>query len=326
MSNIAITKRPRRLRSSQTIRDMVRETSLSAKHLIYPLFVVEGENIKSPIPSLPDCYHYSLDKLEDEIKELKSLGLNSVLLFGLPKYKDEQASSAYENDGIVQRAVKKIKEIDENFFVITDVCMCAYTSHGHCGIVSKSGIVKNDESIEILAKIALSHALAGSDMVAPSDMMDFRVGAIREKLDSNKFENVSIMAYTAKYASSYYGPFREAVSSSFKGNRKTYQMDYHNTKEAIIEAKLDIAEGADIIMVKPALAYLDIIKELRQNFDTPISAYNVSGEYTMIKNAISQNIISEEVIYETILSIKRAGADIIITYFAKDLAKMLKNI
>lgn len=317
-------RRQRRLRVNSQIRAMVRETSISKEQLIYPLFVVEGENIKSEIPALPDCYHYSIDKLEDEIKELKSLGLNSVLLFGLPEHKDELGSSAYDNNGIVQRAIKKIKEIDPDFYVITDVCMCQYTSHGHCGVLSKSGYVKNDETIELLAKIALSHAIAGADMVAPSDMMDFRVGAIREKLDNNKFENVAIMAYTAKYSSSYYGPFRQAAHSAPEfGDRKSYQMDYHNSIEALREASLDIDEGADMIMVKPALAYLDIIRLLKDNFNMPIVAYNVSGEYAMLKNAVKQGIMNEDVIYETIISIKRAGADIIITYFAKDIAKLL---
>lgn len=317
-------RRQRRLRVNSQIRAMVRETSISKEQLIYPLFVVEGENIKSEIPALPDCYHYSIDKLEDEIKELKSLGLSSVLLFGLPEKKDEVGSSAYDNNGIVQRAIKKIKEIDPDFYVITDVCMCQYTSHGHCGVLSKSGYVKNDETIELLAKTALSHAIAGADMVAPSDMMDFRVGAIREKLDNNKFENVAIMAYTAKYSSSYYGPFRQAAHSAPEfGDRKSYQMDYHNSIEALREASLDIGEGADMIMVKPALAYLDIIRLLKDNFNMPIVAYNVSGEYAMLKNAVKQGIMNEDVIYETIISIKRAGADIIITYFAKDIAKLL---
>lgn len=317
-------RRMRRLRVNSQIRAMVRETSISKEQLIYPLFVVEGENIKSEIPALPDCYHYSIDKLEDEIKELKSLGLSSVLLFGLPEKKDEVGSSAYDNNGIVQRAIKKIKEIDPDFYVITDVCMCQYTSHGHCGVLSKSGYVKNDETIELLAKTALSHAIAGADMVAPSDMMDFRVGAIREKLDNNKFENVAIMAYTAKYSSSYYGPFRQAAHSAPEfGDRKSYQMDYHNSIEALREASLDIGEGADMIMVKPALAYLDIIRLLKDNFNMPIVAYNVSGEYAMLKNAVKQGIMNEDVIYETIISIKRAGADIIITYFAKDIAKLL---
>lgn len=317
-------RRQRRLRVNSQIRAMVRETSISKEQLIYPLFVVEGENIKSEIPALPDCYHYSIDKLEDEIKELKSLGLSSVLLFGLPEKKDEVGSSAYDNNGIVQRAIKKIKEIDPDFYVITDVCMCQYTSHGHCGVLSKSGYVKNDETIELLAKTALSHAIAGADMVAPSDMMDFRVGAIREKLDNNKFENVAIMAYTAKYSSSYYGPFRQAAHSAPEfGDRKSYQMDYHNSIEALREASLDIDEGADMIMVKPALAYLDIIRLLKDNFNMPIVAYNVSGEYAMLKNAVKQGIMNEDVIYETIISIKRAGADIIITYFAKDIAKLL---
>ena len=303
---------------------MIRETSISKEQLIYPLFIVEGEDIKSEIPALPDCYHYSIDRLEDEINQLKNLGLNSVILFGLPNHKDELGSSSYDNNGIIQRAIKKIKEIDPNFYVITDVCMCQYTSHGHCGIISKSGYVKNDETIELLSKIALSHAISGADMVAPSDMMDFRVGAIREKLDNNKFENVAIMSYCVKYSSSYYGPFRQAAHSTPEfGDRKSYQMDYHNSIEALRETSLDIDQGADIIMVKPALAYLDIIRLLKDNFNMPIAAYNVSGEYAMLKNAVKQGIMNEDVIYETIISIKRAGADIIITYFAKDIAKLI---
>ena len=316
--------RPRRLRVNSQIRAMIRETSISKEQLIYPLFIVEGEDIKSEIPALPDCYHYSIDRLEDEINQLKNLGLNSVILFGLPNHKDELGSSSYDNNGIIQRAIKKIKEIDPNFYVITDVCMCQYTSHGHCGIISKSGYVKNDETIELLSKIALSHAISGADMVAPSDMMDFRVGAIREKLDNNKFENVAIMSYCVKYSSSYYGPFRQAAHSTPEfGDRKSYQMDYHNSIEALRETSLDIDQGADIIMVKPALAYLDIIRLLKDNFNMPIAAYNVSGEYAMLKNAVKQGIMNEDVIYETIISIKRAGADIIITYFAKDIAKLI---
>lgn len=320
-----IMQRPRRLRKTQIIRDMVRETSLSVKELIYPMFIVEGENIKEEINSLKDCYHYSVDKIEDEINELKSLGICAVILFGIPSYKDECGSSAYDENGIVQKAVKKIKEIDENFYVITDVCMCQYTSHGHCGIL-KEGYVQNDETLEYLAKIALSHAKAGADMVAPSDMMDARVGKIRKCLDENNYENVAILSYTAKYASSYYGPFRQAASSApSSGDRKSYQMDYHNSKEALREAYLDIKEGADMIMVKPALAYLDIINMFKEKCDIPLVAYNVSGEYAMLKNAVDNGIMKEDVIYETMIAIKRAGADLIITYFAKYLAELLKK-
>lgn len=319
-----IIQRPRRLRINQNIRDMVRETTLSVKDLIYPIFVVEGENIKSEIPSLKDCYHYSIDRLEEEIIELKKLGINSVILFGIPNHKDDIASSAYDENAVVQKAIKKIKSIDKDIYVITDVCMCQYTSHGHCGILSEDGYVKNDESIKYIAKIALSHAKAGADMVAPSDMMDARVGEIRKVLDENNFENVAILSYTAKYASSYYGPFRQAASSApNKGDRKSYQMDFHNSKEAIREAMLDIQEGADMIMVKPALSYLDIIKSFKDKFNMPIVAYNVSGEYAMLKNAVDYGIMKEDVIYETIIGIKRAGADLIITYFAKYLAKLI---
>lgn len=319
-----IIKRPRRLRKNEIIRDMIRETNLSVKNLIYPIFVVEGNNIKTEIPSLKNCYHYSVDRLEEEINELKSLGINSVILFGIPEHKDDIASSAYDKDGIVQKAVRKIKSIDKEFYVITDVCMCQYTSHGHCGILSEDGYVKNDETLKYLSKIALSHAISGADMVAPSDMMDARVGEIRETLDKNGFENVAILAYSAKYASSYYGPFRQAANSAPNhGDRKSYQMDFHNSKEALREAFLDIEEGADLIMVKPALSYLDIIKEFKDKFNIPIVAYNVSGEYAMLKNAINQGIMKEEVIYETMIGIKRAGADLIITYFAKDLANII---
>lgn len=319
-----IIKRPRRLRKNEIIRDMIRETNLSVKNLIYPIFVVEGNNIKTEIPSLKNCYHYSVDRLEEEINELKSLGINSVILFGIPEHKDDIASSAYDKDGIVQKAIRKIKSIDKEFYVITDVCMCQYTSHGHCGILSEDGYVKNDETLKYLSKIALSHAISGADMVAPSDMMDARVGEIRETLDKNGFENVAILAYSAKYASSYYGPFRQAANSAPNhGDRKSYQMDFHNSKEALREAFLDIEEGADLIMVKPALSYLDIIKEFKDKFNIPIVAYNVSGEYAMLKNAINQGIMKEEVIYETMIGIKRAGADLIITYFAKDLANII---
>ena len=278
-------RRPRRLRASKAIRNLVRETKVNVEDLIYPLFVVEGENIKEEIKSLPDVYHLSIDMLEDEIKEINS---------------------------------------DIN--VITDVCMCQYTSHGHCGILTDTGYVDNDKSLEYLAKISVSHAKAGADMVAPSDMMDGRIQAIREALDENGLENVGIMAYSVKYASNYYGPFREAAHSapSF-GDRKTYQMDPANSNEAIIETELDILEGADILMVKPALSYLDIIRRVKDNFDLPLAAYNVSGEYSMLKFAVKEGLLNEDVILESITSIKRAGADIIITYFAKDIAKLLKK-
>ena len=317
-------RRPRRLRTSSKIRQLVKETSLSGNDLIYPLFLVEGEGIKKEIPSLPDVFHLSIDKLEEEISEIKALGIQGVILFGIPGSKDALGSQAYAEDGIVQKGIRKIKSIDPDFFVITDVCMCQYTSHGHCGILTKSGAIANDTTLDYLNKIVLSHAKAGVDMVAPSDMMDGRIRSIRKALDDENFKNISIMAYSAKYHSSYYGPFRDAAHSapSF-GNRKTYQMDFHNSREAIEEMDLDYQEGADLLMVKPALSYLDVIKSAKDRYNIPIAAYNVSGEYSMIKNAIKNNIVSEAIIYETVVSIKRAGADIIITYFAKDLAKKL---
>ena len=321
-------RRPRRLRSTKAIRNLVRETKLQIEDLIYPLFIVDGENIKREIPSMEGVYHFSVDMLEDEIKELTELGIEHVLLFGVPddEKKDCCASEAFNPEGAVQRAVRKIKEINPQMDVICDVCMCEYTDHGHCGILTDSGYVHNDKTLNYLVKIALSYAESGADMVAPSDMMDGRIGAIREILDNNGFENVVIMAYSAKYASAFYGPFRDAANSAPQfGDRKTYQMDPSNSNEAIVEGKLDVAEGADIIMVKPALSYLDVIQRFKDNFDLPIAAYNVSGEYSMLKLAVKQGLLNESAIYEAVMSIKRAGATIIITYFAKDIAKMLKN-
>ena len=321
-------RRPRRLRSSKAIRNLVRETKLQVEDLIYPLFIVDGENIKREISSMEGVYHFSVDMLEDEIKELTDLGIEHVLLFGVPddEKKDCCASEAFNPEGGVQRAVRKIKEINPEMGVICDVCMCEYTSHGHCGILTESGYVHNDKTLDYLAKISLSYAQAGADMVAPSDMMDGRIKAIREALDGNGFENVAIMAYSAKYASSFYGPFREAAHSAPQfGDRKTYQMDPANTNEALLEGQLDVQEGADIIMVKPALSYLDVIQRFKDNFDLPIAAYNVSGEYSMLKLAVKEGLLNESAIYEAVMSIKRAGATIIITYFAKDIAKMLKN-
>jgi porphobilinogen synthase len=285
---------------------------------------VEGTNIKSEIPSMPACYHYSIDRLNEEIKELKTLGINYVLLFGVPNLKDELGSSAYDNNGIVQRAIKEIKRVNPNMYVITDVCMCQYTSHGHCGILDKNGSVLNDETLEYLSKIALSHVKAGADMVAPSDMMDFRIAHMRKSLDDNGYFNIPIMAYSAKYATAFYGPFRSAAGSAPQfGDRKSYQMDIGNSDEAIRELALDIEEGADIIMVKPALTYLDIIRRAKDNFNMPLAAYNVSGEYAMVKSAVLNGLLDESAIFESVLAIKRAGADIIITYFAKDIAKVL---
>lgn len=321
-----LIRRPRRLRVNNEIRNLVRETKINVEDLIYPLFIVEGNNIKEEISSLPDCYHFSVDMLKEEIKELRELGLKTVLLFGLPENKNSIAEEAYNENGIVQKAIKEIKENFNDIYVITDICMCQYTDHGHCGILDESGYVKNDETLKILSKIAISHTKAGADMVAPSDMMDGRVLHIRKSLDEEGYESTPIMSYSAKYSSSYYGPFRDAAHSapSF-GDRKAYQMDPANSNEALIEVKLDLEEGADIVMVKPALAYLDVIRRIKDNFNVPVAAYNVSGEYAMLKNAIKNNILSEDAIFETITSIKRAGADIIITYFAKDIAKKLKE-
>lgn len=318
--------RSRRLRFNESIRDLVRETELSPKDFIYPIFVVEGENIKREISSLPDCYHYSVDMLEEIISEVKDAGVRGVLLFGIPNHKDSCGSEAYNDDGIVQRAIRKIKEIDKNMYVITDVCMCEYTDHGHCGILD-GDYVDNDKTLEYLAKISVSHAKAGSDMIAPSDMMDGRVGFIREALDKAGFKNIPIMSYSAKYCSAFYGPFREAANSAPKfGDRKTYQMDPANRREALKEVEMDIQEGADIVMVKPALSYLDIIREVKDKTVVPVCAYSVSGEYAMIKAASKQNLIDEErVVMEMLTSIKRAGADIIITYYAIYAGRILKG-
>ncbi|ERM90795.1 delta-aminolevulinic acid dehydratase [Caldanaerobacter subterraneus subsp. yonseiensis KB-1] len=321
-----LIKRPRRLRMNQNIRDMVRETSLCVKDLIYPLFVVEGEKVKAEIRSMPGVYHFSVDLLIEEIKEVKDMGIPAILLFGVTSQKDEFGSYAYKEDGIVQKAIKEIKDRIDDIVVITDVCMCGYTSHGHCGIVEDGEIV-NDKTLDYIAKIALSHVEAGADIVAPSDMMDGRVRAIRELLDEKGYVNTPIMAYSAKYASSFYGPFREAADSAPKfGDRRSYQMDYGNSDEALREIELDIEEGADIVMVKPALSYLDIIRRVKDSFRVPVAAYSVSGEYSMIKAAARMGWLDEKaVVMEVMTSIKRAGADMIITYFAKDVAKWLST-
>ncbi|SKC75581.1 porphobilinogen synthase [Maledivibacter halophilus] len=319
-----LVNRPRRLRANEHIRSLVREAQVNVNDLIYPIFLVEGNNIKKEISALPNNYHFSVDMLKEEIEELIDLGIKAVMLFGLPNKKDELGSEAYAEDGIVQRGIRRIKEITKDLLVITDVCMCQYTDHGHCGII-KDGHVDNDLSLEYISRTALSHAKAGADMVAPSDMMDGRVGAIRKKLDNNGFENIAIMAYSAKYSSAFYGPFRAAANSTPQfGDRRTYQMDWGNSDEAIREAKLDITEGADVIMVKPALSYMDIIRRFKDNFNYPIAAYNVSGEYSMIKAASKAGLVDEKaVVTEILTSIKRAGADIIITYFAKDIARWI---
>lgn len=321
-----LVKRPRRLRVNENIRSLVRETKINLEDLIYPLFVVEGENIKKEIPSLSDCYHFSIDKLDEEIKELKDIGIKFVILFGVPESKNDIGEEAYSDQGIIQKAIRKIKEEHKDMYVITDICMCQYTSHGHCGILNEKGTINNDETLKYLGKIAVSHAKAGADMVAPSDMMDGRVGYIRNELDNNGYISIPIMSYSAKYSSAYYGPFRDAAHSSPSfGDRRSYQMDPANSDEALIETSLDIEEGADIVMIKPALAYLDIIRRIKYNFNIKIAAYNVSGEYAILKNAIENNILGEDAILETITSIKRAGADIIITYFAKDIARLIKE-
>ncbi len=318
--------RPRRLRQSSAIRDLVRETNLRVDDLIYPLFVMPGEGIKEEIESLPGVYHFSLDTLLIEVERITKLGIRAVILFGLPEYKDDQGTSAYDESGVVQKAIRTLKEKFPDLYIITDVCLCQYTSHGHCGLIHQGEII-NDPTLDVLAKVALSHAKAGADMVAPSDMMDGRVGAIREALDTNGFANIPIMSYAVKYASAFYGPFREAAHStpSF-GDRRTYQMDPANRREAIQEAILDVDEGADILMVKPALAYLDIISDLKKEFPYPIAAYNVSGEYAMVKAAAQKGWLDEKkVVLESLTSMKRAGADLILTYHAADVAEWLKD-
>lgn len=318
--------RGRRLRKNQVIRSMMKETVLTKRDLIYPLFVVEGENICREIETLPGVYHYSIDRLCEALDEMRGAQVLSCILFGIPNHKDACGTQAYAQDGIVQRAIRFIKSYAPEIYVIGDVCMCEYTDHGHCGILNAEGDVMNDETLSYLNRIALSYAQAGIDMVAPSDMMDGHIASIRECLDAHGYQEVAIMGYSAKYASSYYGPFREAAHSapSF-GDRRSYQMDYANQEEAMREIAADIEEGADVIMVKPALAYLDIVKMAKQQFATPLCVYNVSGEYSMLKLAVAQGLVKEEVIYETMLAFKRAGADIIITYFALDIAKQLRK-
>ncbi len=317
--------RPRRLRANPTIRRMVRETTVSANDFIYPLFVKPGKGLKDEITSMPGTYQLSLDMLPAEIDELKALGIPAVILFGLPSSKDEIGSEAYDEHGIVQEAIRAIKAHDPEFYVITDVCMCEYTSHGHCGILDDKGCVINDVTLELLAKEAVTHAEAGADMVAPSDMMDGRVAAIRAALDAEGFSEIPIMAYSVKYASGYYGPFRDAADSAPTfGDRTQYQMDSANAEEGMREAALDIDEGADIVMVKPALAYMDMIYRVKTEFGYPTAAYNVSGEYAMVKAAAANGWIDEKrVVLETMLGFKRAGADLILTYHAKDAARWL---
>ena len=316
--------RPRRLRKDEIFRRMIRETHLRPEDLVLPLFVCPGKSVRKPILSMPGNFQLSIDQLIEEVKEAKSLGISGIILFGIPEKKDEVGSQGYAEDGIVQRAIRSIKEKVDGILVMTDVCLCEYTSHGHCGVV-KDGDVVNDATLELLARQALSHAKAGADMVAPSDMMDGRVGAIRKALDGNGFQDTPIMAYAAKYASSFYGPFREAAESPPQfGDRKSYQMDPANGDEALREVRLDLEEGADMVMVKPALPYLDIIYRVKQAFNIPVAAYNVSGEFALVKAAAQQGWVDGElVMMEVLTSIKRAGADVILTYFAKDAARRL---
>ncbi|MBC5798045.1 porphobilinogen synthase [Sphaerospermopsis sp. LEGE 00249] len=325
--SLNLVQRPRRLRRTQTLRNMVRETTLTVDDLIYPMFVMTGEGQKVEIPSMPGCYRYSLDLLLKEIAQVSQLGIGAIALFPvIPEdKKDDTGTESYNPEGLVQTTVKAIKKAVPDIIVITDVALDPFTTHGHDGLVDENGVILNDPTVEVLAKMALSQAQAGADFVAPSDMMDGRVGAIRKALDAEGYINVGILAYSAKYASAYYGPFRDALDSAPKfGDKKTYQMDAGNSKEALKEVELDIAEGADIVMVKPALAYLDIIHQVKINTNLPVAAYNVSGEYAMIKAAAANGWIDEKkVILETLTSMKRAGADLILTYFAKEVGLML---
>lgn len=327
MKEKLIFKRHRRLRSSATLRSLVSETKLTTDDLVYPLFIIEGEQIKNEVPSMPGVFQLSLDQLEMEINEITKLGIKAIMLFGIPQEKDEQGSSAYDDHGIVQKAIRKIKEISSGLLVIADTCLCEYTSHGHCGVVNDSGVVKNDESLLLHAKTAVSQAKAGADIIAPSNMMDGFVAVIRKELDESGFQHIPVMSYAVKYASAFYGPFRDAADSTPEfGDRKSYQMDPANRLEAMREAESDIVEGADLLIVKPALAYMDIMREVKNNFNVPLVAYNVSGEYAMVKAAAINGWIDEQaIVMEKMIAMKRAGADIIITYFAKDIARWLNK-
>jgi porphobilinogen synthase len=318
--------RPRRLRRTERLRGLVRENRLSTAGLLYPLFVCPGTKVRNEVQSMPGVYQQSVDQIVEECREVESLGLPGVILFGLPTHKDAHGSSSLGADGVVQRAIEGIKKAKLDLLVITDVCLCEYTDHGHCGVI-ENGEVANDPTLEILSEQALSHARAGADVVAPSDMMDGRVAAIRQKLDSNGFENIPIMSYAAKYCSGFYGPFREAAQSAPKvGDRRSYQMDPANAHEALLEVALDLDEGADMVMVKPALPYLDIIRQVREKFDVPVAAYNVSGEYAMVKAAAQRDWIDEKrVVLEILTGVQRAGASIILTYHAKDVARWLNE-
>ncbi|MCX7831715.1 MAG: porphobilinogen synthase [Actinobacteria bacterium] len=318
--------RMRRLRRNENLRRMVRENRVTVDDLIYPLFVMPGKDSIQEVSSMPGVYRFTIDRLVKEVEEVYSLGIPAVILFGIPEFKDEAATGAYDDHGIVQEAIRAIKKEVPDIVVITDVCLCEYTSHGHCGVI-KDGEINNDITLELLAQTAVSHAEAGADMVAPSDMMDGRVAAIRSALDNEGFENIPIMSYAAKYASAFYGPFREAAESTPQfGDRRSYQMDPPNVKEAIREIELDIEEGADIVMVKPGLAYMDVVRAARENFDHPIAVYNVSGEYSMVKAAARNGWVDEKrIVYEILTGFKRAGADLILTYHAKDVARWIKE-
>lgn len=319
-------RRMRRLRSSEAMRTLVRETRISAEELVYPVFVIEGENIKSPVDSMPGIYQYSIDRLKEECDRVRESGVRNLLLFGIPAHKDEVGSQAYARDGITQRAIRYLKEAYPEFLIIADVCLCEYTSHGHCGLVDGCHIL-NDETLPLLSRMAVSLTEAGADIIAPSDMMDGRVAAIRKALDEAGYRDTPIMSYSAKYASGYYAPFRDAAHSAPGfGDRKTYQMDCANGREALRELQDDIEEGADILMVKPGLAYLDVLHAAREQFEYPIAVYNVSGEYAMVKAASQNGWIDEKrIVMENMLAMKRAGADIIITYHAIDVANWLKD-
>ncbi len=320
------SERPRRLRRTEAIRSMVRETRLTTHGLIYPMVVVPGSGVRTEINSMPGVYQQSVDRFVEECREVETLGIPAVILFGIPEHKDERGSEAAAPTGVVQRAIEAVRHAKLHLTVITDVCLCEYTSHGHCGVIEK-GEVGNDATLELLAAEALSHARAGADMVAPSDMMDGRVGAIRRTLDEHGFSELPILAYAAKYCSGFYGPFREAAQSAPQsGDRRSYQMDPANAREALREVALDLEEGADIVMVKPALAYLDVIRRVRERFDVPIAAYNVSGEYAMVKAAARNGWIDEQcVVLEILTSMHRAGAEMLLTYHAKDVARWLRK-
>ena len=320
-------KRHRKLRKNEAIRNLVKDVYITKDDLIYPIFIEEGENIKKEIPSMPGIFRYSIDRLSEELDELVKLGINSILLFGIPKNKDVCATQAYDENGVIQNTVRFIKEKYNNFLVICDISCCEYTSHGHCGILDENGYVKNDETLEVLAKTALSYAKAGADIVAPSDMMDGRVGRISKVLAENNFENIPIMAYSVKYSSAFYGPFRDAADSAPKfGDRKSYQMNFQYSKDATDEVSEDLKQGADIIIIKPAMAYLDVIKKVSDKFEVPIVAYSVSGEYSMIKAAAQNGWIDEmKMVIEQMYAMKRAGANAIITYYAKEVAKYLEK-